>query len=209
MIFTPKHAHLVVAGRKSQARRPAKDTQPAYKVGKTYPVKTGLGKSPLGHIQIIAANLQSLGDITFQDARAEGFKSRDEFFDHWRDLYGNADPALQVWAYAFVPTTERRYMAKRPAQGERMGNTRDYVSRPHMSLRDEPEVVPAEYQEELTKQAHERWSEHQAQQTAELNAMTLEDKIAELQRRKAAGAPVDRYLKAIQNRVDAGLKKSA
>lgn len=209
MIFTPKHAHLIVAGRKSQTRRPAKDTQPSYKVGKTYPVKTGLGKPPLAHIQIIAANLQSLGDITFQDARAEGFKSRDDFFDEWRDLYGNADPSLQVWAYAFVPTAERRYMAKRPAQGERMGNTRDYVSRPHMSLRDEPEVVPAEYQEELTKQAQERWQAHEAERTIELNAMTLDEKVAELQRRKASGAPVDRYLKAISNRVDAGLKKSA
>lgn len=209
MIFPPKHAHLVASGRKTQSRRPAKGPLPTYKVGKTYTVTTGMGKPAVGHIQIIAAELQTLGNLSYQEAKAEGFKSRDEFFDYWRETYGNADPVLEVWAYAFIPATERRYMAKRPGQGERMGDTRDYVSRPHMSLRDEPEVVPAEYQEQLTAEAAERWDEHQRDRAADFDRLSLEDKVAELVKLKASGAKVDRYLKAIENRVNAGLKRAA
>jgi hypothetical protein len=209
VIFPARHAHLVISGKKTQSRRPRKPehVRPPMRAGKSYPVSSGLGKPSIGRIEILAAIEQDLGDITFEDARAEGFKSRDDFFNWWRSFYGNADPSLPVWTYVFAPTIERRFLAKRPGQGDRMGQTRDYVSTPHMSLRDEPEVVPAEYQEKLIEQAAERWDAHIKGSLAEIDAMPLEARLARLRGIQRQGGNISRHLRAIESRIEAAEKK--
>jgi len=209
VIFPARHAHLVVSGKKTQSRRPRKPehVRSPMRAGKSYAVSSGLGKPSIGRIEILAAIEQELGDITFEDARAEGFKTRDDFFSWWRSYYGNADPSLPVWTYVFQTTTERRYLAKRPGQGERMGETRDYVSRPHMSLQDEPEVVPAEYQAKLAEQSRERWDTHMKDSLAEIDEMPLEARLKRLRGIQANGGDISRHLRAIESRIEAAEKK--
>lgn len=209
MIFPSRQAHMVISGKKTQSRRPRKPehVRPPMRQGKSYPVSSGLGKPSIGRIEILAAIGQELGDITFEDARAEGFKTRDDFFKWWRGYYGNADPSLPVWTYVFAPTIERRYLAKRPAQGERMGETRDYVSSPHMSLRDEPEVVPADYQDKLIERAAERWDLHLKENLAAIDEMPLEARLRRLRAIQARGGNISRYLRAIESRIEAAEKK--
>ena len=200
---------MVMAGKKRQSRRPRKPehARPPMRVGKSYPVSAGLGKPSIGRIEILGAIEQELGDITFEDARAEGFKTREDFFTWWRGYYGNADPSLPVWTYVFMPTVERRYLAKRPGQGERMGEVRDYVASPHMSLRDEPEVVPAEYQAKLAEQAAERWDRHLKDSLAEIDQMPLEARLKRLRGIQARGGDISRHLRAIESRIEAAEKK--
>lgn len=209
MIFPARHAHLVVSGKKTQSRRPRKPehVRSPLRAGKSYPVSSGLGKPSIGRIEILAAIEQELGEITYEDARAEGFKTRDDFFNWWRSYYGNADPCLPVWTYVFQTTAERRYLAKRPGQGERMGETRDYVSRPHMSLRDEPEVVPAEYQAKLVEQAKERDNAYLKETLAEIDEMPLEARLKRLRAMQGRGGDISRHLRAIESRIAAAEKK--
>ncbi len=210
MIFPSRHAHLVISGKKTQSRRPRKPehVRPPLRAGKSYPVSAGIGKPPIGRIEILAAIEQDLGDVTYEDARAEGFKTRDDFFNWWRSYYGNADPSLPVWTYVFQTTAERRYLAKRPGQGERMGETRDYVASAHMSLRDEPEVVPAEYQAKLVEQAKERWDQHLDDSLAEIDEMPLEARLKRLRGIQANGGDISRHLRAIESRIEAAEKKT-
>lgn len=209
MIFPSRHAHLVISGKKTQSRRPRKPehVRPPLRAGKSYPVSAGIGKPSIGRIEILAAIEQDLGDVTYEDARAEGFKTRDDFFNWWRSYYGNADPSLPVWTYVFQTTAERRYLAKRPGQGERMGETRDYVASAHMSLRDEPEVVPAEYQAKLVEEAKERWDEHLKGDLAEMDKLLPEARLARLRAMPDPSGEISRHLKRIENTIGAAEKK--
>jgi len=209
MIFTPKHAHLVMSGKKTQARRPAGDTTPPYKPGRSYAIQTGVGKTPVGRVEIVAVSPERLGDLTFESARAEGFRTREEFYSYWDNTYNMSDPDLVVWVYIITPTTERRYLAKRMGQGERLGKTRDYVGRPHMAIRDEPEVVPPDYQAKLVEQGLAKWEQDRTDEINALDSAPVEIRLARLrQMQDQGGVNIDRHLKAITSRIEAAEKRA-
>jgi hypothetical protein len=89
-----------------------------------------------------------------------------------------------------------------------MGETRDYVSTPHMSLRDEPEVVPAEYQAKLVEEAKERWDGHLEDSLAEIDQMPLEARLKRLRGIQANGGDISRHLRAIESRIEAAERKT-
>jgi len=72
MQFKREMADLVLAGDKTQTRRLK---PPRYKVGSIQPVQCGYRDKARGHIKILDIREQRLGDITYADARAEGFNS--------------------------------------------------------------------------------------------------------------------------------------
>lgn len=150
MIVEPKVARLIANGRRTQLRFKAETDQPRFRPGMTYGVKTKRGRSPICHVEIIQADLQELEHLTYQDARAEGHKSRDEFFAWWQERHPRSHPSDHVWAYAFRLKQPQRFLARRPAQGDRIGETRDYVTTSFTALRDEPEAVPLEWQQEAS-----------------------------------------------------------
>lgn len=86
MIFRPELARLIRQGKKTQTRRRGETT--TYAVGRIVPVQPGRGKRSTARILITAVEQQRLGDLTFEQARAEGFRTRDEFFAYWRGLHG-------------------------------------------------------------------------------------------------------------------------
>ena len=95
MIFSPKQARRIAAGRKTQERRPITratvrlndgrlvDRPSHYRVGHDYPVRTGHGQSAELRIKITAIRFEAVGAITLEDARAEGYRTTDEFKIAW------------------------------------------------------------------------------------------------------------------------------
>lgn len=154
MIFRPELAKAILQRKKSQTRRIATAKTCRYRAGKSYAVQPGRGKTAVCRITITDVRLEALGAITLKDARKEGFVTTDEFRDYWASLYGRFDPDLLVWVLSFQfgdQTDTPRLLAARP--GAPHG---DYVSNPHLSLRDEQEAVSAAETERYGKLAHAR-----------------------------------------------------
>jgi hypothetical protein len=79
LIVPPRKARLIMRG-DTQHRRL---TPLAAKVGHDIPITPGQGKAPLGRARIVAAMEQRLGDISYQEARAEGHRTTDDFKAQW------------------------------------------------------------------------------------------------------------------------------
>ena len=126
MIFSPQMITKIESGQKTQTRRlvkPGDDTildksgniiaviaitgkgkgyRLRREVGKSYAIQPGRGASALFRFFLHAIRTERVGDISEDDARAEGFSSRDEFLDYWRRLHKhNASLDQQVWVLDF------------------------------------------------------------------------------------------------------------
>jgi hypothetical protein len=73
-----------------------------YQVGRTYAVQPGRGKRAVARIRIVGLRHESLGDISAEDARAEGFSSPSAFLEAWRAIHGaRTSLSAEVWIIAF------------------------------------------------------------------------------------------------------------
>lgn len=140
MIFKPVLIHKITAGKKTMTRRPVKagETEPRWTVGRAYAAQPGRGKPAAAHFIVTAVRVERLGELTFRDAVAEGFRSRDDFYAYWTDLYGHVDDRLRVWVISFrrddrdVP----RLLTANPC-----ATRADYTSDPNKAARGEPEAL--------------------------------------------------------------------
>jgi uncharacterized protein YhfF len=91
MIFQPPLVQQIRAGKKTQTRRPAKDGEPCrYREGKSYAVQPGRGQSATCRIYVTAVRRETVGEIAFTDARAEGFPTTDDFKTYWVSVHDRA-----------------------------------------------------------------------------------------------------------------------
>lgn len=91
MIFRPELAKQIRAGAKTQTRRLPRKGEPCrYKPGKDYAVQPGRGQAATCRIHIDAVRTERLGDIAYTDARAEGFRSTDDFKTYWVSIHDKA-----------------------------------------------------------------------------------------------------------------------
>lgn len=175
MNFSPDMARAVLAGRKTETRRPVKpgEDRCRYRPGHDYAVCPGRGQAAVGRIVVVHVERQVLGEVRQEDAIAEGFRGRhpiaafarkwldlydisyrdglgsasdDEVLERWRSRYG----AREVWVIRFIPdpTAETRLLAARSEMG--------YTRLPAQALTDEPEAVDLWTQAALTRAARER-----------------------------------------------------
>jgi hypothetical protein len=103
--FKKELAELVMAGTKTQTRRPVKEGDSFHKgpdiwsnqevhrnrllwhKGGIYAVQPGRGKPGIGHIQITNIKIEDVRNISHEDVLAEGFESRSEFLHVWCTFY--------------------------------------------------------------------------------------------------------------------------
>ncbi|MEO8609047.1 MAG: ASCH domain-containing protein [Chloroflexota bacterium] len=73
-----------------------------YQVGKSYAVQPNRGKKSVARIVLTGLRKESVKAISTEDALAEGFLSREDFFATWRTIHGkDADLQREVWVLEF------------------------------------------------------------------------------------------------------------
>jgi hypothetical protein len=72
-----------------------------YAIGKTYAACPGRGKTQLARIMITGIRCGVASNISEDDARAEGFASRDEFLQAWDTINGKGKRDTAVWILEF------------------------------------------------------------------------------------------------------------
>ena len=89
-----------------------------WQVGRTYALQPGRGQKAVGRIKITDINKQPLGQMTIEDAVAEGYPSLDDFRQTWLQIHDQFDPDLAVWVITFTrePTAEEKARAERLKQ---------------------------------------------------------------------------------------------
>lgn len=107
MIFKPELARLVAKGKKTQTRRLVNGKPTRYEVGQDYAVQPGRGKTQICRVTVLDRRRERLGDLSFEDAQAEGFRGRADFARYWMDLIHDkrhapadglpADDVLELW----------------------------------------------------------------------------------------------------------------
>jgi hypothetical protein len=98
MLFKKHLLHKVLDGSKTQTRRIHKRN---LKVGRTYGVTCRRYDKAVGYITILRTSQQRLGDITLEDAKAEGFSNIEEFKKAWISINGEFNAEQMVTAYEF------------------------------------------------------------------------------------------------------------
>ncbi len=216
MIFTAEETRLILAGRKTQARRlavrrrglpapclereledgttrPTSETEwlrcTTHRVGRVYPLERhargdevtpwqrvrmeqGTKTSPpvivVAQMRCTSLRLQRLGDVSLRDARAEGFRTTDEFKVAWaiRRVRRATEPLTQdeiaaatalwleafdthcagqlVWAFEFEIVESPRLL-KASASFD------DYTDKPSKAARGEPEALTEDQLVALTR----------------------------------------------------------
>jgi hypothetical protein len=178
VIFKPRLARLVVAGKKTQTRRPVKDGEPIcrYRPGREYAVQPGRGKAQIARLKVIAVAREPLGELTFDAARAEGFRTRDDFMAYWEELYGRIDVDLPVWAIAFeLVRDEIRYLHRDSSHG--------YTANEREAMDDEPEAVDDKTLAWITKEARVRFTQMKAEDIARQDARARANRLRDIERR--------------------------
>lgn len=111
MIFKPELVEKILAGEKTQTRRPMSQNPRSpwwarecrVRAGTTVALQPGRGQRAVGRLRILEVRRQALRAITEGEAVAEGFAGRAEFFAYWQGMYGDLDLDQYVWAITFEP----------------------------------------------------------------------------------------------------------
>jgi len=93
-----KHIELILEGVKTQTRRRHKRP---LKAGKIYAIKRDWFHFTPHWIMITRVRKQRLGDITAEEAQAEGGYTIEEFKEVWRRISGAWDPNEVIVIYEF------------------------------------------------------------------------------------------------------------
>ena len=103
MLFKPNHIYLIKAGIKTETRRAWKG-KPKVKIGRIYPIMRNYRNKHNqddGYILIKKLWQQRLGDITEQEAQAEGGYTLNEYKQIWIDINGSWNDDKIVWVVDF------------------------------------------------------------------------------------------------------------
>lgn len=101
ILFKPYHIPLILDGRKTQTRRIW--SKPRAKIGSIHKVKTELlSKDHHCLIRILDVYPERLGDISAEDAKAEGGYSIDEFIKAWKRINHEWNPDQVIYVVKFM-----------------------------------------------------------------------------------------------------------
>lgn len=102
LLVTAQEAKRIAGGRKTQLRRLSRrdkttgQLKPSgMKPGMTYEVHDAADQPPVARITVTDVVDQKLTDITLEQARAEGHRTRADFADHWMRRHDKTWPLLE------------------------------------------------------------------------------------------------------------------
>jgi hypothetical protein len=125
----------------------------------------------IGRTLIAAVHTSKLGDLTHQQARAEGFKTTSDFAAAWEARYGTHNPDQAVHVLHLAQTTdEPRYLVAQSGRG-------DYTTNPALAMTGELEPIPQAAQNEISRQANDRYNASHAEQLRRRHARNMARKI--------------------------------
>lgn len=169
--------HLILSGRKTQTRR----RTCRYEPGKSYALQPGRGKEAKHRITILEVRQEQLGNISFRDARKEGFRTTEDFRDYWISLHKGFNAAEMVYVITFElgdTTDTPRLLGRHPGH--------DYVSSTAQALSASAEEVSAYQQARYVLEQDAKRSEQR--QTALAAITGIETKDARERKRVRAAA---------------------
>ena len=72
-----------------------------YRVGKTYAVQPSRNEPAVARIRLLSIKRQRISETSAEEAKMEGFDSREAFFAQWRDIHGKDKLNAEVWLLTF------------------------------------------------------------------------------------------------------------
>lgn len=98
ILFKPEHVEPILRGQKTQTRRIGKKR---WNVGSIHQAKLNYKSEFFAMLHIKNVREEKLGDISEQDAIAEGYFSKAEYREAFERIYGFWDDNLLVWVLEF------------------------------------------------------------------------------------------------------------
>ena len=103
ILFKAEHVSMILRGDprwKTQTRRLGRQR---WTVGTPQWAKRGFTvDSRFARVMIVGVNLKGrLGDLTIEDVNAEGYAHRDDYFEVYERIYGEADMDIVPWVVDF------------------------------------------------------------------------------------------------------------
>lgn len=98
VLFKKRLLELVLQGRKTQTRRLHKHR---LRPGRVYQARDRYTGPPQAFIKVKRRFEQRLGDMTEEEARAEGVQDLADFQELWKSINGDYDPNQVVTTYEF------------------------------------------------------------------------------------------------------------
>jgi len=98
ILFKPEHVHPILEGRKTETRRLGKKR---WNVDAIHQCRTRLFGQPFAKVRILEVRREPLGALNNDDARAEGYESREAYREVWERIYGSWDANQLVWVVRF------------------------------------------------------------------------------------------------------------
>ena len=96
-----KPGEVAVPGQKRQIEAVVANGRDKYRVGKSYAVQPARGKPAVARIRLLAIARKNIADADDADATAEGYATRDEFLEVWRQIHGASKLHADVWVLKF------------------------------------------------------------------------------------------------------------
>jgi hypothetical protein len=217
VIFPADQITKIINGQKTQHRIKVKRAKTGKRAGALKPIQAKPGdtlaiqhydpdraitRTAQARVFIQHVTRQPIGNLTIEDAQAEGFPTREAFIDYWTNLHGHKTfhPEHDVWVITF--TVDRSEPALLMAKQSELG----YTTSHDQAVRDTDEApVDAETLERWAQDARADRADRQKQIAAKRLAGRTrpEDRLEEL--RKIAherGVDVRTDVKAIERRLD-------
>ncbi len=91
----------IITGEKTVTRRLRKNNKRPAIPGKTHKLKIDRSSDTYGYIKILSCEKSFFGDLTEEDALAEGFNSKEEYKNYFLNVNGSVDDDLPIWVVTF------------------------------------------------------------------------------------------------------------
>jgi hypothetical protein len=102
ILFKPEHVEPVLTGRKTQTRRRWKRRRMI--PGSSHQARTRLFGEPFAILEVIRVWQEAIGEVSDEDAGAEGYSGRDDFLAAFTRINGDVSPDEVVWCVEFTAT---------------------------------------------------------------------------------------------------------